>query len=108
VVSAIHDIDGRPAILTNSRWRHNFAGSREIEVVRAGQRRAMKATLEADPDKVAEVYAQMIDRLGVEAAPRRLGISIGGKQAPTHAQLVDLVKREGLSVVYLDSLPSVD
>ena len=102
VVTGVHDLDGREVSLTNSGWRWNFEGGREIEMVRAGKRQKVMATLVTDPDEVARVYSDMIDRLGVEGAPRRLGIRINVDGRPTHAQLVDLAEREGLSLVYLD------
>lgn len=58
--------------------------------------------LVTDPDEVARVYADMIDKLGVESAPRRLGIKIDIDAKPTHDQLADLTIREGLSMIYLD------
>ncbi len=102
VVTGIHDIDGRDAALTNSGWRWNFMGCQQIDLVRGGQRERVNATLVTDPDEVARVYGDMIDKLGVEAAPRRLGVKINFDGKPTHDHLVDLTKREGMSVVYLD------
>lgn len=102
VVTAIHHVDGRDAALTNSGWRWNFEGGRQIDMVRKGKRERVNATLVNDPDDVARVYADMIDKLGVESAPRRLGIKINIDGRPTHDQLVDLAEQEGLSVVYLD------
>ncbi|MFP4554900.1 MAG: hypothetical protein ACLFRT_13725 [Actinomycetota bacterium] len=104
VVTAIHDIDGRDAALTNSGWRWNFQGGREIVKVQSGKRERVQATLVTDPDEVARVYSSMIQELGVEDSPRRLGIRINVDGMPTHEQLVDLAEREGLSVVYLDPL----
>ncbi len=102
VVTAIHEVDGREAALTNSGWRWNFEGSQQIDMVRDGERERVNATLVTDPDEVARVYTAMIDKLGVESAPRRLGIKINIDGKPTHDHLVDLTRREGLSVVYLD------
>lgn len=104
VVTAIHDVDGRDAALTNSGWRWNFAGGREIVKVQSGKRERVRATLVTDPDEVADVYSTKIDELGVDASPRRLGIEINIDGKPSHEQLADLAKREGLSVVYLDPI----
>lgn len=104
VVAALHDIDGRRAILTNSGWRHNFTEPHPIELVIAGVRHPATGTLEVDPDRVAQVYGQRIEELGVDRAGRRLGIKIHGT-TPTHQQLADLARTEGLSVIYLDHRP---
>lgn len=102
VVTALHQVGDRLAALTNSGWRWNFAGGRRIQMVHKGERKQVEATLVADADEVAQVYSDMIDKLGVEGAPRRLGIKINIDGKPSHQQLVDLAEREGLSVVYLD------
>jgi hypothetical protein len=57
--------------------------------------------LEEDPAVVAEVYAQLIDEVGLAKAGQRLGIRINVDRAPTHDELVDAVRREHLSLVRL-------
>lgn len=102
LVTALHDVDGKKAILTNSGWRHNFQNGHDVTVIVGGESHDMVGTLEADPDAVAEVYSQKIDELGPDQAPRRLGISIPDGPPPTTEELSDLAMREGLSVIYLE------
>ena len=101
VVAGLHDIGGRRGVLTNSSWRHNFDGGREIDVVVGGTRRRAVATLQPDPATVAAVYEEKIAEIGIEGAQRRLGIRISGG-TPSHDELVEFVASEGMSIVYLD------
>jgi hypothetical protein len=100
LVSAVHDIGDRKAILTNSGWRANFKGGRPLRVLIGGEERQMVATLEDDPDEVARVYAERIESLGSSAAGR-LGVRVNVDRTPNYEELRDLVEREGLSVIYL-------
>lgn len=102
VVVATHDLDGRTAVLTNSGWRHNFRNGHPVEMVRGTERHRYRGVLEDDPETVAEVYARRIEELGTDQAARRLGIKVHGDGVPSRDQLVDLTRREGLSVIYLE------
>jgi hypothetical protein len=51
---------------------------------------------------VTDVYQGMIDRLGWQAAQRRLGIWINVGRPPTRDELVEAVRKSGLSIVRLD------
>jgi hypothetical protein len=67
-----------------------------------GERRRGRAALVEDPDEVARVYASLIDEYGYEKAGRRLGVRINVDRAPTHEELVDAIRRSGLSLVTVD------
>ena len=97
-----HLRDGQPILLTNSGWRHNFRGGRDVRLVYRGQRRRARATLVSSPRTVAAYYDQRIRALGVRGAQRRLGIRVHVDRAPTVAELEDLVRRSGLSIVELE------
>lgn len=97
-----HEVDGVLTVFTSSPWRVNLRGGADVTVLLRGRRRPARATLVEDPDQVARAYATVIDRLGWQAAQRRLGIRIRVGRAPTHAELVDAVRRAGLSLVRLD------
>lgn len=99
VPAGYHVVDGVPTVFTNSGWRHNFAGGRDIEVTRGGQRRATRAELVTDPASVAAVYQTLIEELGWQTAQRRLGIKITVGRTPTLQELQDAVTRTGLSMV---------
>ncbi len=102
VPTGYHDLDGVPSVLTNSGWRLNFRGGADIEVTLRGRRRPARAILIEDPATVTDVYQGMIDRLGWQAAQRRLGIRINVGRPPTRDELVEAVRKSGLSIVRLD------
>lgn len=102
LVTGLHDVDGRKAILTNSGWRHNFEGGRPATAIIGGEPYPVIGTLQSDPDAVADVYQAKIEELGPKQSPRRLGIEIPEGPPPTHDELADLVRREGMSVIYLE------
>jgi len=83
VPTGYHDLDGVPSVLTNSGWRLNFRGGSDIEVTLRGRRRPARATLVEDPAMVATAYQGVIDRLGWQAAQRRLGIRVNVGRTPT-------------------------
>jgi hypothetical protein len=94
--------DGSLVVLTSSGWRVNLRGGpTPVELTLLGRRLPATAVLEEDPAAVAEVYAQLIDEVGLAKAGQRLGIRINVDRAPTHDELVDAVRREHLSVVRL-------
>lgn len=95
-------IDGRLALLTNGSWRHNFRGGHDAEVVLQGEPRAVRGELLEDPEEVVRLYEDLIDEVGLERAGRELGIRINVDRRPTHEELVDCIRRSGLSVVWLD------
>lgn len=106
VVAGVHEINGETAVLTNSPWRHNFAGGHPVTVRRAGTARMAEGVLESSPAKVADVYLSRIRELGVDKGPRRLGIAVHGDGTPTLDELTTLVRDEGLAVIYLTNRES--
>lgn len=102
VPTGYHVLDGVPTCFTNSGWRHNFRGGRDIEVTLRGRRHPARATLVEDPDTVAQVYQELIDQLGWERAQRRLGIRINVRRVPTVDELRDEIGRSGLSLVRIE------
>jgi hypothetical protein len=94
------NIGGRLVVLTSSPWRLNLCGGVvEVEATIEGERRRGRAELEEDAEEVAYVYANLIEEYGYEQAGRRLGIKINVDRMPTHGELVDAIKRSGLSVI---------
>ena len=61
-----------------------------------------RAEIVEDADTVAEVYDALIATKGHANAARRLGIRVNVDRNPTREELADLVRRAGLSAVYLD------
>ena len=97
-----HVIDGVVSLLTNSGWRRDFTGGKDIEVTFRGRRQGARAVLIDDADTVAAVYERLIGELGPSRAKRRL--RLGGfnlDRAPTFGELRDAVQRSGLSIVQI-------
>ncbi|MEP7034470.1 MAG: nitroreductase/quinone reductase family protein [Actinomycetota bacterium] len=88
-------------LLTSSGWRVNLRGRPDVEVTLRGQRLAARAELVEDPDTVAQVYGARIADLGYAKAGRRMGIRINVDRMPTHDELVEAARRDGLSVIHL-------
>lgn len=95
---ARQQIDGGLATLTNSGWRFNFAGGHDCVIWLDGRRREARGTLVGDPDRVAGAYAAALQRLGRDNA-RRTGLRINVDRLPAHDELLDAVRRYGLSYV---------
>ena len=94
--------DGRLMVLTNSAWRVNLRGGTPVELTFLGSRRRGHAVLVEDPESVALVYHSVIKAEGYTKAGRRMGIRINVPRMPTLGELEEAVRRDGLSVVYLD------
>jgi len=95
-------IEGRVALLTSSGWRCNFQGGADVEVNLAGETKRARATLLDDPDQVAAIDGRLIDEVGLANANRQLGIKIHVDRKPSHEELIDMIRRSGLSVVWVD------
>ncbi len=99
---AYRTTEGGPLlVLTNSVWRLNLRAASEVELTWHGRRRPATARLVEDPDEVAEVYGALIAATDPRKAGRRMGIRINVRRAPTHEELAEAARREGLSLVYL-------
>ena len=68
VPAGYHVIDGVVSVLTNSGWRYNFTGGKDIDVTLRGRRQGARAVLIDDPDAVADVYERLIGELGPSRA----------------------------------------
>ena len=99
VVVGQRTIEGKLATLTNGPWRVNFRGGAPVDVTLKGEHRGGYAELVKDPEEVARVYVNLIDEYGYEKAGRHLGIRINVNRKPTHEELVDAIKRSGLSFI---------
>lgn len=93
--------DGRLLVLTSSLWRVNLRGRLEVEVTLRGRRLPARAELVEDVDAVAQVFGVLIAEQGHAKAGRQMGIRINVDRVPTHEELVDAARREGLSLIYL-------
>ena len=94
--------DGRLMVLTNSGWRVNLRGGADVTVTLHGRDRPARAELVEDPDAVAGVYRALIEEAGYARAGRRMGIRINVPRVPTHEELAEASRRDGLAVIHLD------
>ncbi|KOX23333.1 MULTISPECIES: nitroreductase/quinone reductase family protein [unclassified Streptomyces] len=101
VPAGYHLVDGRVTVFTNSGWRHNFAGGRDIHVTLHGARRPARAVLVAEPDEVTTVYRGLITELGPAKAQRRLGIRINVDRVPSYDEIREAVTASGLSMIHV-------
>jgi hypothetical protein len=101
VPAGYHVVDGVIAVLTNSGWRHNFAGGRDIEITWNGVRRPAHVVLCDDPAEVAEVYARLIEELGTDRAARRLGLKFNVDRTPDREELKACMQTSRLSILWV-------
>jgi len=97
-----HRIGGQVYVLTNSPWRHNFKGGVPVEVTIRGRRRPAFAVLDQDPERVTDLYEEVIDEVGWKPAQRRLGLRINVGRQPTREELLTAVASSGLSAIRLE------
>lgn len=92
-------IEGRILLLTDSAWRHNFRGGQEIEVTFRGRRQPATVTLIDDPGVVAHLYQRRFGEVDRNRARRDLGVRVSLDRTPTREEWLELIKREGMSIV---------
>ena len=91
--------EGQILLLTNSGWRHNFAGGQDIEVTYRGRRQPAQALLIADPHRVADFYVHRAAELGLKQTARQLGMKINSNRLPTQPEWVEALRRERMAIV---------
>ena len=97
-----HADDGRLLVLTNSPWRVNLRDDPGVAVTLLGEHRPARAELVEDPAAVAKIYHALIEELGYAQAARRMGIRINVPRTPTHDELAEAARRDGLAALYLE------
>lgn len=95
-------VDGRLALVTSSKWRHNFRGGADVKVTVKGETIPARAELLSDPTEVASIYERFVDEIGWEKAGRQLGIRINAGRRPTRQELQEMITSSGTSVVWID------
>lgn len=68
-------------------WRHNLRRGTDVRVRLDGRERAAHAELEEDPDRAAEAFKTVLDRVG----HRALGVKINVDRPPTVAEIKPLL-----------------
>jgi len=77
-----HDLDGQLLTFAGGAWRANLRGGADLEVTIDGRRRRAHAQLEEDPDRVAEIFARLLQGLGPKRA-NRVGLKVNVDRQPT-------------------------
>ena len=77
-------------MLTAAGWRVNLRGGADVEVRAGRTARRMRATLVEDPERVADVYGEMLPTVGVAHA-KRFGLVLAGDRYPTREELIDAI-----------------
>ena len=101
VVVGRHDLGGTLAVPTGSRWRLNLRGGAPVEVTLGGMRKAGHAELVEDPDEVARVYEELLDRISIRNA-QRVGLRVNVDRKPAHEELKAALVDHGAIRVRLD------
>lgn len=105
IPAGVRTIRGQLATLTNSSWRVNFRGGRDLVLVHTGTAHDAHGTLLEDPHEVAMIYQELIAELGADQAGRELGIRTNVDREPTRAELRAMIERSGLSVLWYELDP---
>jgi hypothetical protein len=100
--AALHRVDGKHFVFTNSRWRHNFTDGADIHVTRKGRRQSARAVLVTDTQAIAELYARVIDTVGWRAAQGRLGIQVRAHRSPTRREIEDVIAASSIGAIRVD------
>lgn len=85
--------DGSFLLSAGGAWRHNLRGGADVRVTLDGRERRAHAILEEDPDRAAEEFKALLDRVG----PRALGMKVRGDHAPTVADVKAALADRGVA-----------
>jgi hypothetical protein len=96
------DIDGRLTVISDSAWRYNFSGGRDVQVLVGGRWVPARGMLVADADRIAGAYERQFAELGWKRGARRLGVKVNVGRAPTREELAEGIRTSGLAFVHLD------
>lgn len=81
-----HEVDDQLMAHAAGAWRSNLRGGADLRVTLDGRDRAAHAVLEEDPERVAEIFKTILDRLGYQKA-NRIGLKVNVDRAPTVAEI---------------------
>lgn len=88
-----HEVNGRLLVSAGGAWRRNLKNGADLDVTLDGRRRPAHGVLVEDPQEVAEIFAEMLNELGLNRA-NRLGLQVNVDRAPAVEELrVALVNR---------------
>jgi hypothetical protein len=96
------DIDGRLTVVSDSVWRNNFSGGRDVRLLLDGKWVQSRGMLVADADRIAGAYERRFAELGWKQGARRLGVKVNVGRAPTREELAEGIRTTGLALVHFD------
>lgn len=81
-----HEVDGQLMTFGGGAWRSNLRGGADLRVTLDGRERTAHAILEEDPERVAELFKTILDRLGYQKA-NRVGLKVNVNRPPTLSEV---------------------
>jgi len=96
-----HGSGGTLVVYAAGGWRANLRGGAPVRVTLGGRERAGFATLEEDPDRVAQAYRTRLQELGLRDA-RQLGLKVNVDRLPTVEEIKPAVAGRAIATIRLD------
>jgi hypothetical protein len=87
--------------LTGATWRLNFRGGADAAVYLDGRTTEMRGELVDNPEEAAPVYARRIAEVGVQRAPRAMGVKVNTPEPPTAEAIVPAARHYRLAAIRL-------
>jgi len=95
-----HELDGQFMTYGGGAWRNNLRGGAELRVTLGGREHAAHAVLDDDPERVAQVFTTLLDRLGYKKASR-LGLKVNVDRPPTPDEIREATRGRTLILITL-------
>ena len=96
-----HRIGGDLYALTGAGWRLNFRGGAGADVYLDGRTTRMRGELLDEPDVAAPIYARRIAEVGVQRAPRVMGVKVNTPDPPTAEAIIPAVRHYHMAAIRL-------
>jgi hypothetical protein len=95
-----HELDGQLLTYGGGAWRNNLRGGADLRVTLDGRERSGHAVLDEDPERVAQVFTKLLDRLGYKKASR-LGLKVNVDRPPTPDEIREATRGRTLVLITL-------
>lgn len=96
-----HRIDNDLYALTAMRWKYNFRGGANAEVLHNGKSMIMRGELIDDRAVAADLYRRAAESYSVRRAQFTLGLKFRERRIPTVEEFADAVDHLGLAAIRL-------
>lgn len=94
-----HHIDNNLYAITGARWKNNFRGGADAEVLYDGHPATMRGEFIDDRATVADLAHRVSVAYGAKRAQRALGMKFRTQQVPSPAEFAEAVAREHLVAI---------